>query len=138
MEIIEAPIPQELPSLFKKALDRITLYETVMNVDLSKDYKILCHTLLLLDNGNVVQIYYLGFNKSGFEPYFDVQMELAYDYFAKNMNCVIVNKGDDSIEIKVDGKTIGKTEGIESSMVHYHDEEAYIARKWVSFNFREL
>jgi len=138
-DIIALPIPNTLPILFENALNRITLLEKAIGVDLIKEgYKILSHSLLILEDGNSVNIFYLGFNSRGFEPYFDVQMELAYECLGRNMNCVILNKGDDQIEVKVDGKTIGITEGISQSMVHWHDEEAYLAKKWLAFNFRSL
>jgi len=135
---IELPIPDSLPELFKKQLERISLLDASGTEFVQEGYKILGHYIHLYEDGNSVHIFMLGFGKKGIAPYFDLIMEMAYDCYGRNMNVVIVNKGDNSVKISVDGNEIGETESISSDMVHWHDEPAYIAKKWLAFNFKTL
>ena len=126
-----------LPALFQKYYERIKIYDHILNYEYTSTYKILAHNILKPKPDVKIEIFMLGLGDIGIVPYFDVLMEMAYDYYCNNMNIVIINKGDNTLEITVDGKTIAITEQIDQSKVHWHDEEAYLAQKWLSFNFKD-
>lgn len=136
-QLIKLTPPSKLPRFHQTFLSRIQIIDTLTRVDyLVQSSKIHTHTIMLIDTGNIIDMYMIGTPESGLTPFFDVVMEMAYDFESGNMNIVIINKGDNPVEVKVDGKTIGTMEAISQTMVHWHDEPAYVAKKWISFNFR--
>jgi len=126
-----------LPTLFKEYYERIEIFDYNLNYEYTSTYKILGHNIFYPKPDVKIEIFMLGLGDVGLVPYFDVLMEMAYDYYCNNMNIVLINKGDNALEIKVDGKIIAVTEQIDPSKVHWHNEPAYIAQKWLSFNFKD-
>lgn len=73
-----------------------------------------------------------------YNPYSDVLIELVVAVDNPKCNVVVVDKGDDSIIVKFDGKTVAITERIVQSDIYFiEDRNPLLFSKWLSFNFNK-
>ncbi len=120
-----------------KNIGRIKLWDPIYKKDYNLNRKM--HFSTVVDVGtDVVDVAIFGCGIAGYAPYYTVFMEMAYARKSGNLNVVIWEKGDNPLEISVDGKLIGTTDHIQQSEVYMSDVPALVRKKWVSFNFKNV
>jgi len=121
-----------------KNIDRIQLYDPILKYNLNDPAERKMHFSTITGDQKHIDVAIFGCGSKSYAPFFDVILELAYDNISGNLNAVIINKGDNPIEISVDGKLIGTTDHVQQSEVYSSDVDALVRKKWVSFNFKNV
>jgi len=69
------------------------------------------------------------------DPYIDVVVELVVGVDHKKCNAVIIEKGDNPVEVYFDGKLLAVTEQVNQNQIWFNDVPPKLFKKWLSFNF---
>ena len=72
------------------------------------------------------------------DPYTDVVVELVVAVNSPKCNIVIVDKGDNPIIVKFDGRVVATTEQITQDGIYFVEQQVpRVYSKWISFNFNK-